>query len=100
VDLLVSSIPVDPPSVSGSRGDPRHTLVGPGAGGLDLARRLVRQSTGVLAPGGRLVLILQPWQLASMLPELETLGFVVVGTTPCKVQPREFCCLELKGGDL
>jgi len=97
VDLLVSNVPCDPPSVRGSSGDPRRTLIGQGADGLDLARLLASQAVDFLVPGGRLVIMLRPWQSTSVLPEFESLGFRKQWAIPCSVRAHEFLCLEWRG---
>jgi SAM-dependent methyltransferase len=99
VDLVVSNIPTDPPSVKGSRGDPRRTLVGPGADGLGLAWSLLEQARDVLRPGGRMVLMLRGWQIDSMRARMEAMGFAEVSITPCRVRPHSFWCIEWEGTD-
>jgi release factor glutamine methyltransferase len=78
VKAIVSNIPfVAPWTVAETKSGeaPRATVAGPGADGLGLVRELVRQSSGVLALEGILVLQLTEWQWRALEPALLAAGF-------------------------
>lgn len=99
-DLIVSNPPYLPdadredvqPEVTH---DPELALYG-GPDGLTLARRLAAQATGVLVPGGRLLLELDPRNATAFAAELRTQGWAA-GTAADLTGRERFVTAQWRG---
>jgi HemK-like putative methylase len=98
VALIVTNLPTDPPpTVRDRHKDPRGSLVGVGSDGQGLIRRVIIGAKGILAPKGRVAMMLRPWQWEVLLPELEAAGYAQISVTPSNVTSHVFCCVEWGG---
>lgn len=100
VSAIVTNLPADPPATTlelSPAEEPRRSLVGPGADGLDLMRALALEAREFLGPGGRLLLMLLDWQSEILLAELRTMGYEASGVMPSRRTDHRFCSAEWRG---
>jgi release factor glutamine methyltransferase len=83
VALVVANLPYVPSAVWAAKGRfVRQAIRGQGIDGLDLYRRLVRQSASFLQPNGHLVLEMGPYQVDTFRSEASSLGYSIERVEP------------------
>ena len=92
IDLVITNLPTDPRSEDPrpKDDDPRWTLVGEGAEGLGLVRKLAVQARRFLRPGGRMIVMVPNWQVDILLEGLGELGYASSRVTTSVVEPFRF----------
>lgn len=83
VAVIVANLPYVPSAVWVAKGRfVRRAVRGQGDDGLDLYRRLVRQATSFLQPGGYLVLEMGPYQVDAFRSDVVALGYSIERVEP------------------
>jgi methylase of polypeptide subunit release factors len=96
VDLIISNLPAEP-YAGPSNWDPARSLSGFDVDGSEAVRSLVEEGSEVLAPAGRMVLMLQPWQFDNLARRLSAVGFKLESQRPSSVS--SYAYFTMRRGD-